>query len=128
MGDRRQREAIRRRGGATYRLVRYADDFVVCVSGGREHAEALVGEIAQALAPLDLRLSREKTRVGSIDEGFDFLGFAIKRVRGRHGRAAVHTYASRRSLQAVKAKSVRSPSTPAPTRHPTGSSSASTAC
>jgi RNA-directed DNA polymerase len=104
MGDRRQREAIRRRGGATYRLVRYADDFVVCVSGGREHAEALVGEIAQALAPLDLRLSREKTRVGSIDEGFDFLGFAIKRVRGRHGRAAVHTYASRRSLQAVKAK------------------------
>jgi hypothetical protein len=27
----------------------------------------------------------------SIDEGFDFLGFAIKRVRGRHGRMVIHT-------------------------------------
>lgn len=104
MGDRRRRETIRRRGGATYRLVRYADDFVVCVAGGREHAKALVGEIEQVLAPLGLKLSPEKTRVTSIDEGFDFLGFAIKRVRGRHGRQVIHTYPSKRSLQAVKAK------------------------
>lgn len=104
MGDRPKREAIRRRGGATYRLVRYADDFVVCVTGGREHAEALIGEVEQVIAPLGLRLSQEKTRVVSIDEGFDFLGFAIKRVRGRHGRMVIHTYPSKRSLQAVKAK------------------------
>ncbi|MCA1697522.1 MAG: group II intron reverse transcriptase/maturase [Actinobacteria bacterium] len=104
MGDRGLREAIRRRGGATYRLVRYADDFVVCVAGGRDHAEALVGEVEQVIAPLGLRLSQEKTRVVSIDEGFDFLGFAIKRVRGRHSRRVIHTYPSKRSLQAVKAK------------------------
>ena len=35
---------------------------------------------------------------------FDFLGFAIKRVRGRHGRMVIHTYPSKRSLQTVKAK------------------------
>lgn len=104
MGGRQGREAIRRRGGATYRLVRYADDFVVCVAGGHEHAEALVGEIERVIAPLGLTLSPEKTRVSSIDEGFDFLGFAIKRVRGRHGRRVIHTYPSKRSLQAVKAR------------------------
>ncbi|MEK8171371.1 reverse transcriptase domain-containing protein [Streptomyces sp. M19] len=31
----------RRRGGATYRLVRYADDFVVMVAGTKTHAEAI---------------------------------------------------------------------------------------
>ena len=36
--------------------------------------------------------------------GVRLLGFAIKRVRGRHGRMVIHTYPSKRSLQAVKAK------------------------
>ncbi len=40
----------------------------------------------------------------SIDEGYDFLGFAIKRVRGRHGRMVIHTYPSKRALQSVKTK------------------------
>ena len=39
-----------------------------------------------------------------IDEGIDFLGWRIKRVRGRHGRTVIYTYPSKRSLQAVKAK------------------------
>ena len=77
---------------------------VICVAGSREHAEALKAEVEQVIAPLGLTLSPEKTRVVSIDEGFDFLGFAIKRVRGRHGRMVIHTYPSKRSLQAVKAK------------------------
>jgi RNA-directed DNA polymerase len=104
MATRSQRETIRRHGGATYRLVRYADDFVICVAGGQEHAEALKAEVEQVIAPLGLKLSLEKTRVVSIDEGFDFLGFAIKRVRGRHGRMVIHTYPSKRSLQTVKTK------------------------
>ena len=104
MATRPEREKIRRRGGATYRLIRYADDFVICVAGGKEHAEALKADVEQVIAPLGLELSPEKTRVVSIDEGFDFLGFAIKRVRGRHGRMVIHTYPSKRSLQTVKAK------------------------
>jgi RNA-directed DNA polymerase len=104
MATRPEREKIRRQGGATYRLSRYADDFVVCVAGCREHAEALIAEVEQVIAPLGPKLSPEKTRVVSIDEGYDFLGFAIKRVRGRHGRMVIHTYPSKRSLQAVKAK------------------------
>ena len=74
------------------------------MAGGKEHAQALKAEVEQMIAPLGLKLSHEKTRVVSIDEGFDFLGFAIKRVRGRHRRSVIHTYPSKRSPQAVKAK------------------------
>ncbi len=104
MATRPARETIRRHGGSTYRLSRYADDFVVCVAGRREHAEALIAEVEQVIDPLGLKLSPEKTRVVSIDEGYDFLGFAIKRVRGRHGRMVIHTYPSKRALQSVKTK------------------------
>ena len=56
-------------------IIRYADDFVLMVSGEQHHAEALREEVAAVLAPLGLRLAPEKTRVVHIDEGFDFLGF-----------------------------------------------------
>ena len=73
----------RHKGLATYRLVRYADDFVVLVAGTRDHAEAVRAEAAAVLAPMGLRLSEAKTRVVHIDEGFDFLGFCIRRHQKR---------------------------------------------
>ena len=57
MGTRWQREKRRRKGLGTWRLVRYADDFVVMVNGDRPHAEALREEAAAVLAPLGLRLA-----------------------------------------------------------------------
>lgn len=100
-----QRYVRRKKGLATYRLVRYADDFVVLVSGTREHAEALLPEIVAVLAPMGLRLSDAKTRITHIDEGFDFLGFRIKRARkqGTEQRF-IYTYPSKAALAAVKAK------------------------
>ena len=71
------------RGGATFRLIRYADDFVVMVYGTRQHAESLWGEIEAILAPIGLRLAPEKTQVIGIDKGFDFLGFRIQRQLSR---------------------------------------------
>jgi RNA-directed DNA polymerase len=96
-----QRQTRRRRGEATYRLVRYADDFVIVVAGDRRHADALVTETGQVLAPLGLSLSPEKTRVTHIDEGIEFLGFRIQRKPGRHGHRYIYTYPSRSSLAAV---------------------------
>jgi len=81
MATRPEREKVRRHGGATYRLSRYADDFVVCVAGQREHAEALIGEVEQVIAPLGLKLSKEKTRVVSIDEGQGQAGARCRRCR-----------------------------------------------
>ncbi len=96
--------AKRRRAGVpAYRLVRYADDFVVMVGGTRTNAEALWDEVSTVLAPIGLRLSEEKTRVCHIDEGFDFLGFRIQRRawRGRAGKRAVYTYPSKKALASV---------------------------
>jgi RNA-directed DNA polymerase len=104
MGDTTARAKRRRHGEANYRLIRYADDFVVCVAGDRRHAEALVAETEQVIAPLGLTLSKEKTRVTHIDEGIEFLGWRIKRQQGRDGRPHVYTYPSKRSLAAVMAK------------------------
>src|SRR6476619_4866569 len=42
-------------GRPRWRIVRYADDFVVLVHGTQEHVEALREDIAQVLAPMGLR-------------------------------------------------------------------------
>src|SRR5512133_1800540 len=83
MATEQQRQKRRRHGLANYRLIRYADDFVVLVTGEKGHAQALRDEVATVLAPMGLRLSPEKTRVVHIDDGFDFLGFTIRRMRKR---------------------------------------------
>ena len=76
--------------------------------GGRvnaSHAEALREEVAAVLAPLGLRLAPEKTRVVHIDEGFDFLGFTIRRMRKRGTQKYyVYTRPSRKAIQAIKDK------------------------
>ena len=80
-----QRWKRRQAGLPTYRLVRFADDFVVLVHGSRADTEALREDVAQVLAPMGLRLSAAKTRVSHIDEGLDFLGFRIqRRTQARH--------------------------------------------
>jgi RNA-directed DNA polymerase len=105
MGTDGQRRKRRKNGLGNWRLIRYADDFVVMVSGERRHAEALREEAAAALAPLGLRLAEEKTRVVRIDEGFDFLAFTIRRMRKRGTQKQyVYTVPSRKSIQAIKDK------------------------
>jgi len=103
-GGQHERQARRRRGEANYRIVRYADDFVIVVAGERRHAEALIAETEQVIAPLGLALSREKTSIAHIDEGIEFLGWRIQRQKGRKGRPQIYTYPSKPSLQAVMGK------------------------
>lgn len=105
MGDSSARHRRRRRGEPTYRLVRYADDFVVLVHGTQAHAEALRDEAATVLAPMGLSLSEEKTRICHIDQGFDFLGFRIQRQPKRgSGKPCVYTFPNKAALASVKAK------------------------
>ena len=105
MATRTQRATRRHHGDATYRIIRYADDFVVMVSGTRAHAEGLRPEVEAALSSVGLRLNEDKTSVCHIDEGFDFLGFRIQRQvkRGSH-KAFVYTWPSRKSLSSIMAK------------------------
>jgi RNA-directed DNA polymerase len=104
MGTVSQRHDRRQRGEATWRLVRYADDFVVMVAGTRAHAEALTDEVAAVLATMGLRLSEAKTSIRHIDEGVDFLGWRIQRHQQRGSqRRYVYTYPSKKALAGVKA-------------------------
>jgi RNA-directed DNA polymerase len=72
-----RRQYRRRTGLPNFRLVRYADDFVVLVHGTRSEAEALKVEIGVLLASrLKMTLSEEKTHITHINDGFVFLGCA----------------------------------------------------
>ncbi len=100
-----RRQQRRRKGLPNYRLVRYADDFVVLVHGTKSDAEAIRAEIGQMLADtLKMTLSQEKTRITHIDDGFVFLGFRIQRWRRGDGRRVVLTIASKEALARVMHK------------------------
>jgi len=65
-------------------LVRYADDFVVhCHT--RQHAIEVKARLLRWLASRGLAFNEDKTRVVSLDEGFDFLSFHVR----RYGRKAL---------------------------------------
>ena len=105
MATRPLRERRRRHGHATYRLVRYADDFVVMVAGTKAHAEELKNEVAAVLATMGLRLSEHKTMIVDIDEGFDFLGFRIQRQTKRgSNKRYVYTWPAKKAFASIKAK------------------------
>jgi RNA-directed DNA polymerase len=103
--DSRERAKRRRRGLPTYRLVRYADDWCLVVSGTRQQAQNLCGEAEQVLSTVGLRLSQAKTLTTHIDEGLDFLGWRIQRHRQRGGtKHYVYNYPAKKALRAIKAK------------------------
>ncbi|MBO0918093.1 group II intron reverse transcriptase/maturase [Streptomyces laculatispora] len=63
-------------------LVRYADDFAVfCAT--EEQAGKVRRQLGLWLAPKGLAFNDEKTRVVHVDDGFDFLGFNIRRYQGK---------------------------------------------
>jgi RNA-directed DNA polymerase len=59
-------------------LTRYADDLVVCCHS-REQAEQVKARLAGWLEPRGLAFNEAKTRIVSLSEGFDFLGFNLRR-------------------------------------------------
>jgi RNA-directed DNA polymerase len=100
-----RRRTRQRKQLPNWRLVRYADDFVILVRGERHHVEALREQVAQVLAPLGLRLSPAKTRVVDMREGFDFLGFHIKWMRKRGtSKWFVYTFIADKPVREFKRK------------------------
>jgi len=65
-------------------LIRYADDFVI-TGKSREVLENEVKPLVEGfLAERGLSLSAEKTRITHISEGFDFLGWNIRKYDGKY--------------------------------------------
>ena len=76
------------------------------------------------LAPMGLRLSPDKTRVVHIDDGFDFLGFHIRRMPKRGtSKPYVYTIPSTKAHQAIRDRTVAHQQinpAPRPRRAPAG--------
>ena len=63
-------------------LVRYADDFII-TGRDRETLEEIKVLVADFLKERGLTLSEEKTQITHIEDGFDFLGFNIRKYNGK---------------------------------------------
>lgn len=97
------RRMRRRRGLGNWRIVRYADDFVILTNGSKDDAERLHEHVSGVLAGLGLRLSPPKTRIAHLSEGIDFLGFTLKwrKTRGG-GKWYCATMISDKSFRTIK--------------------------
>lgn len=80
-------------------LVRYADDFIITGSSA-ELLETEVKPLVESFLSIrGLQLSREKTRITHVAEGFDFLGQTVR----KFGKAIIIT-PSKKNVRAFKVK------------------------
>lgn len=63
-------------------LIRYADDFVI-TGATKETLEEAKSQVEEFLKERGLSLSSEKTKIVHIEEGFDFLGWNVRRYDGK---------------------------------------------
>ena len=97
-----------RAGRCVFFPIRYADDFVVLVSGTEEDAIAEKSALADYLRQTTgLELSPEKTKITAMTEGFEFLGFHVTmRWDKRYGYFPVSKFPRQRLLTSVIRSSV----------------------
>ena len=81
-----QRYRRRMQGKGNYLYVRYADDWVVLCNGTKAEAHTMKEELGEFLSTMGLTLSKEKTKITHITEGFIFLGYRIIREVGETGK------------------------------------------
>ncbi len=100
-----QRRTRRERKQGNAILLRYADDWIVLWNGTHEGALALRDELAQFLRDeLQLELAAEKTHVTHVSDGFDFLGFHLKRHTPHDGKAWLRVTPAQSSIRRFKAR------------------------
>jgi RNA-directed DNA polymerase len=63
-------------------VIRYADD-VIALCHSQEQAQNVKARMAEWLAPRGLVFNQDKTTIVHLDQGFDYLGFNVRRYRGK---------------------------------------------
>ena len=71
------------RGKKGINLIRYADDFFITAPSREVINDYVIPQLERFLSSKGLQLNEAKTHVVHVDEGFDFLGFTIKRYSGK---------------------------------------------
>lgn len=79
---------------AGFRLIRYADDFVITCRH-RVEAQAADRLVRQILAGIGLSVSEAKTGITRVDHGFEFLGFVISETSLRPRPASIDRFKKR---------------------------------
>jgi RNA-directed DNA polymerase len=96
-----------KQGMANFAYARYADDFVVLCNGTKEEVLKMRETINDFLfTSLRLTLSMEKTKVTHLNDGFDFLGFNLRRSMGQKGmttKVVISAKAMRRHRDIIRA-------------------------
>jgi group II intron reverse transcriptase/maturase len=102
----KEKATRRRHGLANFAYARYADDFVVLTNGTKVQAMQMKEELNEFLSTtLRLKLSMEKTKVTHLNEGFEFLGFELKRsmcATGIKTRLLIPKAKARKHLDKIK--------------------------
>ena len=82
-----QKFKIRSPGGKYHNfkvnLTRYADDFIITAASKAVIEDEILPLVRDFLVKRGLVLSEEKTKITHIDDGFDFLGFNIRKYNGK---------------------------------------------
>jgi RNA-directed DNA polymerase len=63
-------------------VIRYADD-LVALCHSKQQAQQVKARLAEWLAPTGLAFNEDKTRIVHLSQGFDFLGFNVRRYNGK---------------------------------------------
>ena len=80
-GDLKRR--LGRRRHLALHFVRYADDFFISCNDKEILEKEVKPLLKEFLGQRGLKLSEDKTKITHIDEGFDFLGFNIRKYKGK---------------------------------------------
>jgi RNA-directed DNA polymerase len=72
-----------RRAGLKMNMVRYADDFIITGSSKEWLESEVMPAVVEFLAERGLVLSPEKTKITHITDGFDFLGWNLRKYNGK---------------------------------------------
>jgi RNA-directed DNA polymerase len=80
-------------------IVRYADDFIITGKSNELLEQAIKPAIKSFLLERGLELSEEKTKLTNINDGFDFLGFNIRKYKGK-----LLTRPSKSAIKGIKEK------------------------
>jgi RNA-directed DNA polymerase len=83
-------------------MIRVADDFVVLVRGTEAQTRAIKKQTAEFMAEqMRLTLSPEKTAITHVDDGFELLGFRVKRAAWHGNKRVAYTFPTQRALREV---------------------------
>jgi len=99
-----EQQKRRKIGLGNYRLIRYADDFVILSNDGIAGVKQAKQEVKDFLEnELHLQLSEEKTLTTHLNEGFNFLGFHLQRIQPE-GKWVVHLRPTAKAKERMKRK------------------------